>query len=143
MTASKTRAEGMPTRDDIEKHLGPLEAQVMQTLWNRGPSTVREVLEVVGTEKSLAYTTVMTVLSRLTDKGLVLKDTTERAYRYRPAKSLKEFRTSISGQMVEQVMTEFGEVAITQFVQHLKQIDPERLRKLLDLIESEQGKGQR
>lgn len=67
--------------------LGDLERAVMEHLWARqeaggGPLTVREVHGTVGTQRELAYTTVMTVLDRLTRKGLVTQAREGRAYRY-------------------------------------------------------------
>jgi len=67
--------------------LGDLERAVMEHLWARqeaggGPLTVREVHGTVGARRELAYTTVMTVLDRLTRKGLVNQAREGRAYLY-------------------------------------------------------------
>ena len=67
--------------------LGDLEHAVMEHLWarqeaGRGPVTVREVHATVGVPRELAYTTVMTVLDRLTRKGLVTQAREGRAYLY-------------------------------------------------------------
>jgi len=56
------------------KLLGELERRVMEHLWNTPhPQTVHEVHAVVSVRRELAYTTVMTVLRRLADKGLVVQ----------------------------------------------------------------------
>jgi predicted transcriptional regulator len=75
--------------------LGELERAVMEHLWtNReaggGSLTVREVHETVGTQRELAYTTVMTVLDRLAKKRLVIQERDGRAYRYSPISSREE-----------------------------------------------------
>ena len=67
--------------------LGELERAVMEHLWihqeaGGGSLTVREVHETVGTQRELAYTTVMTVLDRLAKKGLVTQERDGRAYLY-------------------------------------------------------------
>ena len=67
--------------------LGDLERAVMEHLWTHGDAgggslTVREVYETVGTQRELAYTTVMTVLDRLAKKQLVTQERDGRAYRY-------------------------------------------------------------
>ena len=75
--------------------LGELERAVMEHLWTHreaggGSLTVREVYETVGTQRELAYTTVMTVLDRLAKKRLVIQERDGRAYRYSPISSREE-----------------------------------------------------
>ncbi|GAA4117364.1 BlaI/MecI/CopY family transcriptional regulator [Knoellia locipacati] len=70
--------------------LGDLERSVMEQLWDsagRRPdgASVRDVLEALPGERGLAYTTVMTVLDRLSKKGLVTRERDGRAWRYTPA----------------------------------------------------------
>jgi predicted transcriptional regulator len=65
------------------RQLGPLEAAVMQRLWEWGrPASVRMVLDDLGRDRDIAYTTVMTVLDNLHGKGLVRREKDGRAYRY-------------------------------------------------------------
>ena len=65
------------------KLLGELERPVMEHLWSSlEPQTVREVHAAMSTRRNLAYTTVLTVLRRLAEKGLVAKHRSDRAYRY-------------------------------------------------------------
>lgn len=64
--------------------MGKLEAEVMAILWAADRKlTVRQVLDNMGARRGLAYTTIMTVLGNLHRKGLVDRDTAERAYVYR------------------------------------------------------------
>ena len=66
--------------------LGELEQAVMDILWNRpDPLSVRDVHELLAHERDLAYTTVMTVLDRLSKKGFVVRYLDGRAWLYRPA----------------------------------------------------------
>lgn len=70
--------------------LGDLERAVMEQLWDSTTSrptgaSVRDVLEALPADRSLAYTTVMTVLDRLSKKGLVTRERDGRAWRYTPA----------------------------------------------------------
>src|SRR6266540_7508249 len=72
----------------VEKVLGPLEAEVMRVLWAaKAPITVREVLERLnrGRRPALAYTTVMTVMSRLAEKEILRRERDGRGYRYEAA----------------------------------------------------------
>jgi len=78
--------------------LGPLEIQVMETLWQRGKSTVRDV--VAELDRSLAYTTVMTTLDRLFKKGLLERHEFERAYSYWPRWTRQEWDQKRAGDLV-------------------------------------------
>ncbi len=64
------------------KRLGHLEITILEVLWGRGESNVREVAESL--DRPLAYTTVMTTLDRLFKKGLLDRRKSERAFFYSP-----------------------------------------------------------
>lgn len=69
-----------------ESDLSDAELEVMAALWDHAPATVRQVLDVLrGRGRKLAYTTVLTFLSRLEQKGHVRSDRRGVAYVYRPA----------------------------------------------------------
>jgi predicted transcriptional regulator len=76
--------------------LGDLEREVMTQLWDaREPLTVRQVHERLSRERDLAYTTVMTVLDRLSKKGVVTQQRADRAYRYAPAQTREEMTAAV------------------------------------------------
>src|SRR5688572_24811548 len=60
------------------------ELEVLKILWERGPSTVRDVLEVLNQRRERAYTSVMSLLNVMTDKGLVVRVSQGRAFVYKP-----------------------------------------------------------
>ncbi|MEA5155915.1 BlaI/MecI/CopY family transcriptional regulator [Raineyella sp.] len=69
-------------------NLGDLELQVMEVLWRTDHAmSVREVLAELTRDRDLAYTTVMTVLDRLSKKDRVTRELEGRAWYYRPAES--------------------------------------------------------
>ncbi len=71
--------------------LGDLETAVMDVLWRASdPRSVREVLTEINHSRTLAYTTVMTVLDNLHRKGWVQRERCGRAYLYRPAQTREE-----------------------------------------------------
>jgi BlaI family transcriptional regulator, penicillinase repressor len=71
--------------------LGELERRVMDQLWDAGrPQSVREVHTVLAGERDIAYTTVMTVLDRLSKKGLAVREQHGRAYRYAASHSREQ-----------------------------------------------------
>jgi len=63
------------------------ELAILRVLWARGPSTVRQIHEVLSGERDLGYTTVLKILQVMTEKGLVARDETERSHVYRAAEA--------------------------------------------------------
>jgi predicted transcriptional regulator len=78
--------------------LGPLEIQVMEVVWNRGESSVRDVVEKL--ESRLAYTTVMTTLDRLFKKGLLDRYKSDRAFVYTPRLTSEDWERRRAGDLV-------------------------------------------
>ena len=111
--------------------LGPLEAEVMAVLWRAdGPVSVRGVVVRLNTRRSapLAYTTVMTVLSRLAGKGILVREQQGRGFVYTPAVA------DTAEIAVRGVLAEFGDAALARFVERVE-LDPRlraRLRKLME-----------
>jgi predicted transcriptional regulator len=117
----------------VEKYLGGLEAAIMERLWVVDSASVREVVEALRQERPIAYTTVMTVMSRLADKGLLRRETGDRPYRYRAALSREHFLSGVSRRVIDDLLEDFGDVAMAQFLEVLEGVDPERLRMLQQL----------
>jgi predicted transcriptional regulator len=106
-----------------EKFLGPLEAAVMDRLWKRGSATVRDIVEDLGRTRALAYTTVMTIMTRLHAKGLLERDRDGKTYVYRPAFTREEHRERLSRDLVRGLVDEFGELALAHFAAELDGVD--------------------
>jgi predicted transcriptional regulator len=120
-------------KGDAEKLLGPLEADVMRALWEaEEPLTVRQLLDEVnrGRDPRLAYTTVMTVMNRLAEKGALRRERRGRGYAYHPT------APHLAGLAVNSVVNEFGDAALAQFVDQAR-ADPKLLRRLERLLEGD------
>lgn len=113
-----------------ERYLGDLQARIMDVAWARGPVTVRDVHEALDGQRDLAYTTVMTVMARLAEQGVLARERVGKTYVYRPACTREEFRAGISGAIVHDLIADFGDLALTQFVDALERADPARLERL-------------
>jgi len=124
-------------RSGVEKLLGELEGAIMDILWLRREATVREVLDELNRSRSLAYTTVLTIMGRLVEKGLLIQDKTGRAHLYRPAMSRKAYAAEVAGQVVRSLVEDFGDIALAQFSQELDGVDPARLAALKALMEQD------
>src|SRR3979411_272764 len=98
-------------RDGPNAFLGPLETDVMERLWKRRHATVRDVVDDLGKSRSLAYTTVMTIMTRLHAKGLLVRDRDGKTYVYRPAFSRDEHRARLSQDLVRGLVDEVRDAA--------------------------------
>ena len=115
--------------------LGPLEGRLMKLIWSRrvrDPFTVRDVLALT---PHLAYTTVMTTLNRLADKGLlqVTKVAPNQAHEYRAKGGVAEFLTSSGRGEVDRLVERYGDAALAAFADRLDRLSPstrEALKKL-------------
>jgi predicted transcriptional regulator len=110
------------------------ELDVMEVLWERGSATVAEVREAL--EDEMAYTTVLTVLRRLEDKGFVGHDEEGRAHRYRPLVERTQARESALERLTKRLFQGSPEVLLTHLVSSRKLSDAE-LRRLRDLVEGQ------
>ena len=113
-----------------EWFLGSLQAEVLQTLARRGPSTVRAVADALPRRTPRAYTTVMTVLGKLHDKGIVDRRRAGKGYVYTARHTAAELRDRMAGYLVSELVGDFGDAALVHFASALKGVDRERLRRL-------------
>ncbi|MBW3604696.1 MAG: BlaI/MecI/CopY family transcriptional regulator [Actinobacteria bacterium] len=104
-------------RTQLQGLLGPLESDVMETVWKLGDTTVRDVHEELATRRDLAYTTVMTTMARLASKGLLARDTSGLAHRYRATVSRDEYAQSTVTSVVNWLVDRFPEPAMSYFMQ--------------------------
>lgn len=113
------------------KVLGPLEARIMRAVWSgqvRDSFVVRDIQAVT---PELAYTTLMTTLNRLADKGIlsVKQVPRQRAHEYRAAGTPEAFLTTASREQVNRMLERFGDAALAAFAAQLQELTPaERVR---------------
>lgn len=116
---------------------GELENRVLEVLWSTDqPMTAREVHAILSADRALAYTTAMTILVRLYDKGLLMRGRSGRAFTYRPVKGREE---SAAARM-RQVLATAGDpsIALSRFVESLPATDR---AQLLDALREAGGAG--
>jgi BlaI family transcriptional regulator, penicillinase repressor len=108
------------------------ELDVMDVLWERGPSTVAEVQSSLADE--LAYTTVLTILRTLEEKGHVSHEEEGRAYRYFPLVARSEAGASAVRRLLGKLFRGSPELLLTHLVSQrgLTTGQLERMRELLD-----------
>lgn len=119
----------------------PAELEVLQVLWERGPSTVREAMTVLNEDRPRAYTSVMSLMNVMEEKGLLRAKPQGRAFVYSPRVSRDKIQSRMIGDLLGRV---FDGSASTLVLHLLKQTkaDPREIEEIRKAIaEFEQKKG--
>ncbi|MBI5230517.1 MAG: BlaI/MecI/CopY family transcriptional regulator [Candidatus Magasanikbacteria bacterium] len=106
------------------KIFGDLEAEIMDIVWEAGQANVRDVLALLSKKRKIAYTTIMTVMARLSDKG-VLKRRMDKsgAFLYVPVNDKKSFLENASEKIIKNFIKTYGDVAVAQFLDIIEKSD--------------------
>ncbi len=116
--------------------LKPTESElaILQVLWNRGPSTVREVCDQLSRKKQTGYTTVLKLMQIMTDKGLLLRDESQRSHIYRPKQNAQRTQKRLLKDFIEQVFQGSRHQLLMQALSDKKATEEElaEIRALLD-----------
>ena len=108
------------------------ELDIMSVLWERGPSTVSEVQKAL--DDALAYTTVLTLLRVLEEKGHVSHTTEGRAHRYAPLVERQAAGQSALRRVTDRLFGGSAELLLTRLVEE-DDVTDEELRRMRDLLE--------
>jgi predicted transcriptional regulator len=117
---------------NIGRLLGEAERRVMEVMWRRREAmTVRDVADSLQPGRPLAYTTVMTIMQRLTEKGVLVRTGAQQSYVYRSRYSPEEFYRTMAGKVLHRIRKEFGDVAIACFLEEAEKVDRRKLKELI------------
>lgn len=136
MKPRRTGPGGAGPPDDLMARaialLGPLEGRIMRALWTGAIAQPLVVRDAQTLEPHLAYTTMMTTLNRLAEKGLLTVEHTpgQRAHTYRAAGQPRDFLVLVSRRQAQRMRERYGEAALAAFAAELGELPPELRRKL-------------
>jgi predicted transcriptional regulator len=113
------------------------ELEILTVLWSLGPSTVRDVHEVLNRRKPTQYSTVLKFMQIMTDKGLVHRDDTERAHVFAPAQPIEATQRQLAGDLLERAFNGSAKSLLVGALSATKasKKDLAELRRLLDEYE--------
>lgn len=115
------------------------ELGILRVLWQRGPSTVRDVFDELNRDGATGYTTVLKLLQIMTEKGLVVRDETERAHvyesRYSEQKTQRQLLTDLADRAFGGSATKLVMQALTGRKATAEELD--EIRDLLNRLEGE------
>jgi predicted transcriptional regulator len=124
----------MTAKRKVPPPLHELEAEVMEGVWgsDQDEVTVRAVMEALNrrTKSPRAYTTYMTIMRRLDDKGLLARRREGKTDFYRPVHSREEYADLRAQAGVDELVEQYGEVALSHFARQMAELDPDRRRQL-------------
>ena len=121
--------------EPLEAILGPLEQEVMDVAWRLGDATVRDVHDELSSGRRIAYTTVMTTMTRLAAKGMLQRDTAGLAHRYRPAVSRDTYARSAVGEVLSWLLERYPEPAASYLAEVVDDVDVVDLAQLRDAVQ--------
>lgn len=124
-----------PMKDGLVKVLGPLETEIMQILWQDDRSTVKKVHRRLSQQREIAYTTVMTTMSRLAEKGVLNRHREGLAYVYTPAITEEDFVSMVVRQVLDGLLDDYSDTAIDYMVDYLARNNPAELKRLQKAIQ--------
>jgi BlaI family transcriptional regulator, penicillinase repressor len=114
------------------------ELAILRVLWDRGPSTVRDVHDELNRNATTGYTTVLKLLQIMTEKGLVVRDETQRAHIYEARYSEQKTQRQLLSDLADRA---FGGSAAKLVMQALsgRKANPEELNAIRDLLDRLEG----
>ena len=116
------------------------ELEILKVFWRRGPSTVREVFETLGESKTTGYTTVLKTMQIMADKGLVVRDESERAHRYEPAAPEDETQRRLVGDLLRKAFDGSAKKLVMQALS-TERASAEELSEIRRMLDELEGKG--
>lgn len=115
------------------------ELEILQVLWEKGPSTVREVFQILNEQREAGYTTVLKLMQIMTGKGLLNCDKKVRPQIYRAAQSRQKTQRQLIGHLLDKAFSGSPGNLVLQALSTKKATPEERkrIRELLDRLERE------
>jgi BlaI family penicillinase repressor len=115
------------------------ELEILKVIWQRGSATVREVFEDLLKQRKIAYTTVLTMMGILEQKGHVTKTPGERAYVYTSAQSERQVLSSMVKEFVDRVFNGSAKPLLVHLIEN-QEITQEELDEIETLLKEERSR---
>jgi predicted transcriptional regulator len=126
--------------EGLNRFFGPLEAKIMGILWEGNEHSIKQVQQRLEQDKPINFNTVMTVMNRLKDKGILEKRLVGRSSLFRPVQTKEEFMDEQSKKLSENLLDEFGAVVINHMLDAVDSVDQDLLEQLEQKIKSLKGR---
>ena len=116
-----------------------LERPLMEILWTKGSMKGRGLYEEIRRKKDIAYTTALTVLDRLSKKGLIKKDRKSGIILFTPAVSRQAYESAVTESLVQKAFEVSPDLAVSAFADMFSKMPKGNLEKLEKLLEEKKN----
>ncbi len=128
----------LPNYRPKQLSLGPLEAEILHIIWDLGGATVKDIHDriLADPDRELAYTSVTTVLNRLTKKGWLVCDKQERSFSWKPLLSKAEASALQAYEQLNQFLAVGNPDIVAAFADSLDQASVEQLEAIAQRLQA-------
>jgi len=124
-----------PSPRGLPKVVSGAERPILELLWEKGPLTGREIYEHVRHPRTLAYTTVLTLVGRMIKKGIVRRQRVDGLFKYEAALEKAEFEKQVAEAVVKGILEMSPTSAVSTFVDVISEWDEGKLDEVMEIIE--------
>jgi predicted transcriptional regulator len=111
---------------------------ILSVLWERGPSTVREVHEALNADSDTGYTTTLKLMQIMADKGLLSRKDAGRQHIYRPVASQEKTQNQVVAEVLEKVFAGSAEKLVMRALSARK-VSAEELKRIREMLDEMEG----
>jgi predicted transcriptional regulator len=126
--------------DELKPVQGDLQVQVMSALWRLGNGTVEQVRAALPVRYRGAYNTIQTVLNRLSDRGLVVREKRSVAIEYRPALTEADYLSRTIEQALAGASLGTRQTVLARLIDRLREDELEQVQRLARTVAQKRGR---
>ena len=112
------------------RNFGVLESEIMAEVWKREECTVRDIFDALRSQKKIAYTTIMTVMSRLAEKSILSRKKVHNAYIYKAKVTREQIARGITSDVVDKILDGNPDILIGHLLGLNGEVDPKQIEKI-------------
>ncbi len=117
--------------------LSPLEQDIMAVIWDHPGCHVRRVYTELAQNREIAYTTVMTMMNRLVEKGVLKREKSANKFLYLPLASRKQAAKGFLENFFSTMFDQYGQDGVTAFAEEVERLPKEKREQLKRMLEDE------
>jgi len=114
------------------------ELTILRILWDKGPSTVRDVNEAMSQDEDTGYTTTLKLMQIMAEKGLVLRDDSQFKHVYRPALTEEKAQKQLVGDLLDRAFSGSAETLVMRALS-AKKVSAKELASIKKMINEFEG----
>ncbi|GIP33215.1 BlaI/MecI/CopY family transcriptional regulator [Paenibacillus sp. J2TS4] len=131
--------------EGLNRFFGPLEARIMERVWETGKASIKEVQELLDRESPISFNAVMTVMNRLCEKGHLIrlaKQSRGQVSYYSAVQTKEQFLNEQTRVLADGLMTDFGALVVNHLIDSLDQADPQSIERLEQKLREMKSRGE-